>query len=583
MSTPSNRAEPPLRSAPTPGSAVLTGLRLENIALIDSLDLAFDQGFSVLTGETGAGKSILLDALDAVLGGLQTGAGSRLLRSGCDRAVIEASFHPGEAASRWLLAQEITDGDEELVVSREWRRQDERFSSRSRLNGVIVNRQQLQILRPLLIDLTVQGQTQQLARPGQQKRWLDRLGGASLDAELTQVRRHWNEWLHCQNELESAESDWLRLEEQREELEVLLAELDRAELDDPEEIALLEREQDRLVHGVRLQEGLGLLIGRLQDGADQAPSAVDHLQACSHELQQMRALDPSLNSLSERCLDLETGVQDLIRELEGYGASLDSDPQRLAVLQDRLAELKRLERRHGQDLVDLIKRRDELRDRQQSGGASELLERLRNQEHEACETRDRSNASLRSRRLAVAEELQERLMAHLRPMGLANVRFEVAVESAEPSESGADAVCFLFSANPGQPLAPLADVASGGEMSRFLLALKTCLAEVDGSSTLLFDEIDTGVSGRVSGAMADLLRMLSRHRQVFCVTHQPLVAAAADHHFRVSKDVSNGVTHSRVSHLRDTHARQRELAELAGGDRHEAELYAASLLDQKAA
>ena len=174
-------------------------------------------------------------------------------------------------------------------------------------------------------------------------------------------------------------------------------------------------------------------------------------------------------------------------------------------------------------------------------------------------------------------------MAHLRPMGLANVRFEVAVDPTEPGESGADSVCFLFSANPGQPMAPLAEVASGGEMSRFLLALKTCLADVDGSSTLLFDEIDTGVSGRVSGAMADLLRMLSRHRQVFCVTHQPLVAAAADHHFQVSKEVVDGVTHSRVSQLRDTQERQRELAELAGGDLHEAEVYAASLLDQKAA
>ena len=562
---------------------MLTGLRLENIALIDSLDLAFDQGFSVLTGETGAGKSILLDALDAVLGGLQAGAGSRLLRSGCDRAVIEASFRPGEAATRWLLEQEITDGDEELVVSREWRRQDERFSSRSRLNGVIVNRQQLQVLRPLLIDLTVQGQTQQLARPGQQKRWLDRLGGASLDGELDQVRRHWTDWLHCRNELERAESDRLRLQEQREELDLLLSELDRAELDDPEEIELLEREQDRLVHGVRLQEGLGLLFGRLQDGADQAPSAIDHLHACSHELQQMQGLDPSLNSISDRCLDLETAVQDLIRELEVYGIALDSDPQRLAVLQDRLAELKRLVRRHGQDLVDLIRRRDELRQRQQSGGADALLERLRDQERQARAIRDASNATLRSRRLVVAQELQERLMAHLRPMGLANVRFEVAVDPTEPGESGADAVCFLFSANPGQPMAPLAEVASGGEMSRFLLALKTCLAEVDGSSTLLFDEIDTGVSGRVSGAMADLLRMLSRHRQVFCVTHQPLVAAAADHHFRVSKDVVSGVTHSRVSHLRDTQERQRELAELAGGNLHEAEAYAASLLDQKVA
>jgi DNA repair protein RecN (Recombination protein N) len=174
--------------------------------------------------------------------------------------------------------------------------------------------------------------------------------------------------------------------------------------------------------------------------------------------------------------------------------------------------------------------------------------------------------------------LEQELMEALRPMGLANVRFAVALAAAPPTEEGADAVQFLFSANPGQSLAPLAEVASGGEMSRFLLALKTCLAAADPHVTLLFDEIDTGVSGRVSGAMAALLQRLAQHRQVLCVTHQPVVAAAADHHFRVIKQVRQGVTHTQVSHLRDTLARQAELAELAGGDSGETRSYAASLL-----
>jgi DNA repair protein RecN (Recombination protein N) len=174
-------------------------------------------------------------------------------------------------------------------------------------------------------------------------------------------------------------------------------------------------------------------------------------------------------------------------------------------------------------------------------------------------------------------------MRALRPMALTHVRFSVVLESADATEEGADAVAFLFSANPGQPLAPLAEVASGGEMSRFLLALKTCLAEADPHVVLLFDEIDAGVSGRVSGAMAELLRRLATSRQVFCITHQPLVAAAADHHFRVSKEVLQGTTHTRVSQLRDTQERQAELAELAGGDSGEARSYAASLLERKVA
>ena len=562
---------------------MLTGLRLDNIALIERLELAFEHGFSVLTGETGAGKSLLLDALDALLGGMQGTSAGRLVRTGCDRAVIEATFTPDESARRWLEEHQLEDDGGDLVLSREWRRQDERLSSRSRLNGTVVNRQQLLQLRPLLIDLTVQGQTQQLAYAGQQRRWIDRLGGEPLAQCLLTVSESWQVWQNCHAEVLKLETDRRRLEEQQEEQEALLMELEAAFLDDPAEIQQLEQEQDRLVHGVRLLEGLAVLIGRLQDGAEQAPSALDHLTACCHELQQLQSLDSSLSVSAERCLDMEAGLLDLIRGLEAYGASLESDPERLGVLQERLAFLKRLERRYGVELKVLIERRDALRDQNAAGGADAALDVLRHQEQEARKHRDSCNQSLTVLRHASAACLEERLMTHLRPMGLENVRFQVDFSAVEPMDLGADAICFLFSANPGQPLAPLAEVASGGEMSRFLLALKTCLADVDGSSTLLFDEIDSGVSGRVSGEMANLLRTMAKHRQVFCVTHQPLVAAAADHHFRVSKEVVDGETRSRVSHLRDTQARRQELAELAGGDFDDAQAYAASLLEQRAA
>jgi DNA repair protein RecN (Recombination protein N) len=565
------------------GFVVLTGLRLDNIALIERLELAFEQGFSVLTGETGAGKSLLLDALDALLGGMQGTTAGRLVRTGCDRAVIEATFTPDPAARRWLQEHQLDDDGGDLVLSREWRRQDERLSSRSRLNGTVVNRQQLLELRPLLIDLTVQGQTQQLAYAGQQRRWIDRLGGEPLAQCLRTVSASWQVWQNCHAEVLKLETDRRRFKEQQEEQDALLMELEAASLDDPAEIQQLEQEQDRLVHGVRLLEGLAVLIGRLQDGAEQAPSALDHLTACCHELQQLQSLDSSLSVSAERCLDMEAGLLDLIRSIEAYGASLESDPERLGELQERLALLKRLERRYGVELKVLIERRDTLRDQNAAGGADAALEVLRDQEQEARKHRDSCNQSLTVLRQASAACLEERLMTHLRPMGLENVRFRVDFSAVEPMDLGADAICFLFSANPGQPLSPLAEVASGGEMSRFLLALKTCLADVDGSSTLLFDEIDSGVSGRVSGEMANLLRTMAKNRQVFCVTHQPLVAAAADHHFRVSKEVVDGETRSRVSHLRDTQARRQELAELAGGDFDDAQAYAASLLEQRAA
>jgi DNA repair protein RecN (Recombination protein N) len=560
---------------------VLTGLSLENIALIERLDLAFAAGFTVLTGETGAGKSILLDALDALLGGAQGGQGARLLRRGCSRGRIEASFRLTPPVRAWLQEQELeAEEEEELLLSRDWRLQEERLSSRHRLNGVVISRAQVLELRPLLLDLTVQGQTQQLARPGQQRRWLDRFAGDPQLPLLATTRKAWHQWKQAAAALEEARADAERLVQERQSQEQLLEDLEGAGLEDPGERQRLQIEQDRLAHGVRLQEGVMTLLGRLVEGAEAAPSVLDHLAACEQELQQMEGCDASVAPLREACSDGLAALQDLARDLDRYGAALESDPESLAALQERMAQLKALERRHGQELPVLIAWRDRLRQQLAPGGVEASLAALEQQEEEARRERDRHNASLRQARSGAARALEEQLMAALRPMGLANVRFAVAIEPAEPGEEGADAVRFLFSANPGQPLAPLAEVASGGEMSRFLLALKTCLASADPHVTLLFDEIDTGVSGRVSGAMAELLRRLAERRQVFCVTHQPLVAAAADHHFRVSKQVQDGLTHTRVSQLRDTRERQAELAELAGGDSGEAQSYAASLLEQ---
>ncbi len=561
---------------------MLTGLRLENIALIEWLELDFSAGFTVLTGETGAGKSILLDALDALLGG-GTASGGRLLRQGSSQGRIEACFSLTPPLQAWLEQQLLPAEEGEVLLSREWRLSDDRLSSRQRLNGVAVNRSQVQELRPLLLDLTVQGQTQQLARPGQQRRWLDRFGGEPLLEALGPVAGAWQRWRTAAAALEQARASWQQLELERQRQEQLLADLEAADLEDPQERLRLQQEQDRLAHGVRLQEGVTQLLGRLVEGAEAAPSVLDHLAACEQELHTMQQLDGSLEVLSGVVSDVLAQLQDLGRDLDRYGASLESDPERLADLQDRMARLKALERRHGLDLAGLIALRDRLREQLAPGGATASLAALEAREADTRQQRDRLNAELTARRRAAAVSLEQQLMEALRPMGLANVRFAVAIESTTAGAEGADSVQFLFSANPGQPLAPLAEVASGGEMSRFLLALKTCLAAADGHVTLLFDEIDAGVSGRVSGAMAELLRRLARQRQVFCVTHQPLVAAAADHHFRVSKQVVDGITHTRVSHLRDTQARQTELAELAGGDHSEARSYAASLLESRGA
>lgn len=423
---------------------------------MERLELEFSTGFTVLTGETGAGKSLLLDALDALLGG---GSGARLLRQGTQRGLIEALFTPTAPALAWLqqqqLDQELAGGDAtdtdtgtgiyegaaaqgsppELVLSREWRSNGERIQSRSRINGVVVNRQQLLELRPLLLDLTVQGQTQDLARPGQQRQWLDRCGGDALAACLGPVRQAVRSWRQAAARLEQARADRDRLERQRQEGLQQLEALEAAALEDPNECLRLQEDQDRLAHAVRLQEGVMLLLGRLVEGADNAPAALDHLAACDQELQQLAGFDVSLGPLLDRCGGALQDVQELARDLERYGGDLDSDPASLEAVQERLALLKGLERRHGRDLARLIEQRDQLRE-QLSGGAAAALVALEAEEQQARLRRDQACSLLSAQRQQAARQLEEQLTASLRPMGLADVRFSVAVVPVPPAEEG---------------------------------------------------------------------------------------------------------------------------------------------------
>ncbi len=562
---------------------MLLGLRLKNIGLIDDLDLTFQKGFTVLTGETGAGKSILLDALDALFGGNQSNSASRLLPAGTTNSQIEASFIANPAAQSWLNAEGFEIDEQEVVICREWRLKDDRFTNRCRLNGTVINRHQTTLLRPLLIDITVQGQTQQLGSSSNQLSWLDRLGSVQSQEALEKVKDSWNLWKEASLSLEKAILDSDKLKKESLDLDNLLEELEIAELNDPHEDSELKSEEDRLVNAYKLQQGLTNLFSRLHEGSDEVLSIADHLGVCIQELKMMSKLDSSLGIHLDKAFDLNSNLQELILQLNQYSLLIESDSSRLDQVQQRLEMLKKLQRKYQLNLPMLMQRRDQLRSSKQINDIDSFIQELQFKEKLAREERDRNNLALRRVREEVGLQFEKNLMKYLRPLGLSNVRFQIELKSSQASDNGADQVQFLFSANPGQPLAPLLEVASGGEMSRFLLALKTVLSDVDGASTLLFDEIDAGVSGRVSGAIANVLKELAVTRQVFCITHQPLVAAIADNHFRVYKSVENGNTRSHVLKLVNIQDRQRELAELAGGDFAEARVYAASLLDQQAA
>ncbi len=562
---------------------VLVGLRLQNIALIDKLELAFEKGFTVLTGETGAGKSILLDALDILLGGGQSSVGMRFLRNGSKACQIEATFLVSSSVKSWLTNNDFDVEEDELFICREWRLKDDRISSRCRLNGIVINKQQLCDLRPLLIDLTAQGQAHYLSSSSNQLCYLDRFGGPNLQKALCNVKRSWKTWRESAVALNMAEVKWNQLQKESKNLKQCMDDLDSAHLDDPSEEQNLKIDEERLVNAVRLQEGIAKLLFSLQEGTDQLPSLIDQLGVCIQELQIISELDPSLGVSLKKLLGLQETLQEVNAEIEQYGSFLESDSSRLVEVQERLALLKRLQRSYNLDLSQLICRRDEIRDSLTVDGSDDFLKKLAMDEILARKDRDYNNNILTNFRRSLAIDLEKKMMKYLRPLGLSNACFKVQLNKSEPRENGVDSISFLFSANPGQSLKPLIEVASGGEMSRCMLALKTLLSQVDDSSTLIFDEIDSGVSGRVSRAIASTLKELSTKRQVFCVTHQPLVAAVADHHFCVRKVVENGDTRSEVCSLQDDASRRKELAELAGGDFDEARAYAASLLDKKAA
>lgn len=584
---------------------MLRSLRVENFALIDSLDLSFDQGLTVLTGETGAGKSIILDAIDAVLGGRAT---SRAVRSGTERAILEASFDLDQFLSDWLHQQNLDAFDDELVISREVTITASGQRSRSRVNGVQVNKQQLEQIRQHLVEITAQGQTVQLGHPPLQREWLDSYGGAPLLQQRQQVTQAFAAYQQAAQTLEKRQQSEQQRLQQLDLFQYQLQELTQAALTEPEELEQLEQERNRLSHSVELQQQSYQVYQLLYAADGEADACTDLLGRAHHLLQQMTAFDDSLQPLLNQVVDTLEQVQSVGRQINLYGDSLEADPERLQEVQERIGALKQICRKYGPTLADAI----DLRDRRQqeileltAGGQSLAeLEAIKQEQYgrliQVC-------ADLTSRRKTAAQELEQRLIKELKPLAMEKVQFQVAVAPCPPSATGADQVTFMFSPNPGEPLQPLTEIASGGEMSRFLLALQASFSQVDPVGTLVFDEIDVGVSGRVTQAIAEKLYQLSHHHQVLCVTHQPIVAAMADQHLRVSKQVigedaslANGQSRAkrrkqeskgsdpaaevrtvvRVSSLSQAERRE-ELAQLAGGQTDQnAIAFADALLSQ---
>ena len=551
-------------------------LRIENFALIESLEIPFSPGLNVLTGETGAGKSIILDALDAALGGTVSG---KLVRTGAKKAMIEAMFSPDPVLEEWLHQQQIDLLDDGIVCSREIASR----TSRSRINGVLINKQQLARLRGRLVEITAQGQTIHLQDPQTQRRWLDGLGGPKLALVRQEVQEAHQIWYKLKTTLESRQADQQNRLQRLDILEFQSQELNSLKLGEPDEIETLERERDRLAHSVDLQKQSYEAYQLLYQGEGDAPAAADLLGQAERVLEDMVEWDPELQPLLEMISNALIQVEEAGRELQQYGEDLEVDPGRLNKIERRLVKLKQACRKYGPTLMEVIAHADrvtlELDSLKDEGTSLEELESsvaaARQQLGQACE-------QLTGLRAQAATRLQKRLIGELQPLGMSKVAFEVQIKPISPMAEGADQITFLFSPNPGEPLQPLAAIASGGEMSRFLLAMKAVFTQVDPVATMVFDEIDAGVSGKMAQAIGTKLSAIAQDHQLLCVTHQPLVAALADQHMRVSKQMKKKRTVVQVDLLSEAERRE-ELAQLtAGHSAQEAMGFVDSLLAQAA-
>lgn len=582
---------------------MLLSLRIQNFALIDQLELEFAAGLNVLTGETGAGKSIILDAIDVALGGKVT---HRLIRTGEKRALVEATFRIDGTLMAWLSEQEIDLLDEaDLVCSREITAKQNSLRSRSRINGILVNRRLMEQLRDRLVEITAQGQTVQLFASTRQRRLLDVYGGFPIKKQLEQVA---TAYLASQDALQALQkrrqSEQQRLQ-RLDWLEYQIQELSAADLADPEELTELEQEGQRLTHVVQLQQHSYQVYQSLYQNDSGAFACADLLGEAETTLSDMAQYDAQLQPILEMVSGALAQVVEASHQINAYGDGLETDPERLQEVEERIQALKQICRKYGPTLADAIahyeKLASELAELRGNGQSLDELEKIYRQ---CQETLIESCTQLTQLRRVAAEELEQRLVEQLKPLAMSKVQFQVAITPIAPTVAGADQVTFYLSPNPGEPLQPLAATASGGEMSRFLLALKACLSNSgDQGVTLIFDEIDAGVSGRVASAIAERLHHLSQQNQVLCVTHQPIIAAMADRHFRVDKQVidqtllpetnqtntlvDQGIseidlrTVIRVSRLDHHSHRQEEIAQLAGGQSgQEAMTFADSLLTQ---
>ena len=539
---------------------MLAELRIVNFALIEQLGLQFESGFTVLTGETGAGKSLLIDAIALLVGGR---ASTDQVRSGEDEAQLEAAFHlPDTHPLLHHLRQHelIGQADSELIVRRVLSR-----SGRHRVyvNGNLCPLRVLEDLGGTLVDIHGQHEQQSLLAASKQLDALDAFGCLfELRERYGQVYREWKE---LRAQLDALRSDVAERTRREEFLRFQIREIEQAGLVSDEE-ERLRQEQQRLVHVHRLRELAHEAHVELQEDEQ---AILTRLGRIGRTLSELAQTDPGMSDCAQAATESVIHLKELAGRLRDYAQQLEADPDRQAVVEDRLDVIQRLKKKYGGSVDAIIATGKGLQEELQSFENRDVrTATLTEQLDEAARHLRALAQQLSNKRIDAATRMTKLVEAELATLKMGQASFQIAVSSGELTEdlgpAGRDRVEFLLSSNPGELPRALGRVASGGELSRIMLALKTVLADMDQVPVLIFDEIDTGVGGAVAAAMGTRLRKLGLYHQVFCITHLPQVASQAEHHLLVEKGVESQRASTSVRAL-EGRGREEEIARMLGG------------------
>ena len=532
---------------------MLSLLHIENIAVIESADISFDQGFNILTGETGAGKSIVIDAISAILG---ERAYRDMIRTGAGRASVRAVFT--DVPEFAWFAENGVEYDPETIIQREIYLDGKNVC---RVNGTLVTVSILRKLGIQLINIHGQHDSASLFDENNHLQFLDdfavngilRLQYSTAYETVAKLRR----------EIDSLTMDESEKLRRRETLRFQIEEITKAELEAGEDDAL-EARRKLLQNAEKLASGMNDAVETVYGGEDTDGAAVLLAQA-ERSLARIAKYDDSIAALHDKIADLMYQVQDAAEELKDARDDLAYSSDELEQIESRLDVIHRLRRKYGASCVDIL---DYLERAKQELDEIEFsddhLERLKGKLSKAEKAAWSAADALRVNRMKTAVELSSRILTELAQLDMPRVQFKCEFTELELTPNGADAVAFYMSANAGEALKPLSKVASGGELARIMLAMKNVLAEQDQIATLIFDEVDTGVSGRAAQKVAEKLRSVARNKQVLCVTHLPQLAALANTHLLIAKAERDGRTFTTVTPL-DIEGRKRELARIIGG------------------